>query len=59
MRKLILAAVVGTSFALAGCTGEKPAASEAAVEATDTGMASDMATDASTPAADASTAAKM
>ncbi len=54
MRKLILAAVIGTSFALAGCTGEKPASTEAAVEATDTGSAgASDAAEASTPAADA------
>ena len=53
MRKLILAAVAGTAFALAGC-GEKPAATEAAVEATDTGSAgASDAAEASTPAADA------
>lgn len=58
MRKLILAAVAGTAFALAGCTGsEKP--SEAAVEAT-SADASDVAADASSAAAaDSSTAAKM
>jgi outer membrane murein-binding lipoprotein Lpp len=62
MRKLILAAVVGTSFALAGCTGgEKAASTEAAVEATDTGsaMASDAAADSSSSAAESTTAAKM
>ena len=60
MRKLILAAVAGTAFALAGC-GEKPAATEAAVEATDTGSAdaSDVAADSSSAAAESSTAAKM
>ena len=61
MRKLILAAVAGTAFALAGCSETKTAeATEAAVEATDTGTASDVAADASSEAAaDSSTAAKM
>jgi hypothetical protein len=61
MRKLILAAVAGTAFALAGCSEKTPEATEAAVEATDTGSAdaSDVASDAaSAPAADASSAAK-
>ncbi|OYU36499.1 hypothetical protein [Novosphingobium sp. PASSN1] len=51
MRKLLLAAVAGTAFALAGCS-EKAAeapATEAAVE-------SEAAADASAPAADASDA---
>jgi len=63
MRKLLLAAVAGTAFALAGCS-EKPAeapATEATVEsdaATDAPAAD--ASDASAPAADASSeAAKM
>jgi outer membrane murein-binding lipoprotein Lpp len=59
MRKLILAAVVGTSFALAGCTGGASTPSETAV-ATDTGTADASApADASSAAADSSTAAKM
>lgn len=59
MRKLILAAVAGTAFALAGCSEKAPVATDAAVEATDTGSAdaSDMASE-SAPAADASSAAK-
>ena len=59
MRKLILAAVAGTAFALAGCS-EKPAeeATEAAVEATE--AASDVAVDASAaPSEVASEAAAM
>jgi predicted small lipoprotein YifL len=60
MRKLILAAVAGTAFALAGCGEKTPEASEAAVEATDTGSAdASEAADASSTAADSSTAAKM
>ncbi|MBF9151260.1 hypothetical protein [Novosphingobium jiangmenense] len=51
MRKLILAAVAGTAFALAGCS-EKPAAE--ATEAAATEAATDVAADASAPAADAS-----
>ncbi|KUR72215.1 hypothetical protein AQZ52_02690 [Novosphingobium fuchskuhlense] len=50
MRKLLLAAVAGTAFALAGCSEKAPeAAPTEAVESTD-------ATDASAPAADASDA---
>ena len=60
MRKLILAAVAGTAFALAGCSETKaPEATATAADAmaSDTGMASDMASDAaSAPAADASAA---
>jgi len=60
MRKLILAAVAGTAFALAGCGAKTDTATEAAVDATDTGSAdASDAADASSAAADSSTAAKM
>jgi PBP1b-binding outer membrane lipoprotein LpoB len=58
MRKLILAAVAGTAFALAGCSEKAPEpTAEATADATDTGSADAM--DASSAAADSSTAAKM
>lgn len=59
MRKLLLAAVAGTAFALAGCS-EKPAetATEAAVESEAAPDASASAeADASAPAEEASAAA--
>jgi hypothetical protein len=63
MRKLLLAAVAGTAFALAGCS-EKAAeapATEAAVEseaaADASAPAADASADASAPAADASSEA--
>ena len=61
MRKLILAAVAGTAFALAGCSEKAPEATDAAVEATDTGSAdaSGAADASSAAAADSSAAAKM
>lgn len=45
MRKLILAAVAGTAFALAGCSEKAPEATATAADAmaSDTGMASDAA----------------
>jgi uncharacterized lipoprotein NlpE involved in copper resistance len=58
MRKLILAAVAGTAFALAGCSEKAPEATEAAVEATDTGSA-DASEAAVEPSSDASEAPKM
>ncbi len=64
MRKLLLAAVAGTAFALAGCSEKAPEApaTEAAMESTDaamdaSGSASEGAMDASAPAADASSEA--
>ncbi|GEN99446.1 hypothetical protein NSE01_12790 [Novosphingobium sediminis] len=64
MRKLLLAAVAGTAFALAGCSEKAPEApaTEAAMESTDAAMDASAAPseDASAPAADASSeAAKM
>ena len=60
MRKLILAAVVGTTFALAGC-GEKAPEAAPTADATDTGSAdaSGAADASSAAAADSSAAAKM
>ena len=64
MRKLLLAAVAGTAFALAGCSEKapEPPATEAAMESTEAAMDASAAPseDASAPAADASSeAAKM
>ncbi|KPF87797.1 MAG: hypothetical protein KGQ75_14335 [Sphingomonadales bacterium] len=64
MRKLLLAAVAGTAFALAGCSEKAPEApaTEAAMESTEAAMDASAAPseDASAPAADASSeAAKM
>jgi hypothetical protein len=61
MRKLILAAVAGTAFALAGCSKEAPEAGPATDVASDTGSAdaSDAADASSAAAADSSAAAKM
>ncbi|WP_421851151.1 hypothetical protein [Novosphingobium sp.] len=64
MRKLLLAAVAGTAFALAGCSEKAPEApaTEAAMESTDAAMdaSAPASEDASAPAADASSeAAKM
>ena len=52
MRKLILAAVVGTAFALAGCSEktEDAAATTADAAASDAAMAADTATDAAADA---------
>lgn len=60
MRKLILAAVAGTAFALAGCS-EKTPEPAATADATDTGSAdaSGAADASSAAAADSSAAAKM
>ena len=61
MRKLLLAAVAGTAFALAGCSEKAPEAAptEAAMESTDAAMDASAAPseDASAPAADASSEA--
>ena len=63
MRKLLLAAVAGTAFALAGCSEKAPEApaTEAAVEseaaADASAPAADASADASAPAADASSEA--
>jgi PBP1b-binding outer membrane lipoprotein LpoB len=61
MRKLILAAVAGTAFALAGCSEKAPETPAATADATDTGSAdaSGAADASSAAAADSSTAAKM
>ena len=64
MRKLLLAAVAGTAFALAGCSEKatEAPATEAAMESTDAAMDASAAPseDASAPAADdSSEAAKM
>jgi hypothetical protein len=57
MRKLLLAAVAGTAFALAGCSEKAPEApaTEAAMESTEAAM--DASEEASAPAADASSEA--
>ncbi|MBX9664694.1 hypothetical protein [Novosphingobium sp.] len=61
MRKLLLAAVAGTAFALAGCSEKAPEApaTEAAMESTEAAMDASAAPseDASAPAADASSEA--
>jgi hypothetical protein len=64
MRKLLLAAVAGTAFALAGCSEKAPEApaTEAAMESTEAAMDASAAPseDASAPAMEASSeAAKM
>jgi hypothetical protein len=63
MRKLLLAAVAGTAFALAGCSEKAPEAAPTEATESDAGMESAPASDAgmeSAPAADSSSeAAKM
>ena len=61
MRKLILFAVAGTAFALAGCSETKAPEAAPTADATDTGSAdaSGAADASSAAAADSSAAAKM